>query len=259
MAYKLVASQMMVNEANFASDKLNLHDDQRFGLSNAVVSVNPPLRGGFGHVATPFYQYSFPGGGTIKQGTNANGTIYSYPERGKLAYVSKKNPFGKYLNNFEERYEVLPKLTSLIDTNGAYNLATQWLAAISVNISSLEKKHKPQVSQEYFLDSPISVEDLYQSIRTNGPGSISSLSESNRVYLPIYNVTWGGGVDDTPPIWVQIFGVTKEMIHIRMEDTTFLMRQPIVITNAVELNTRPDPPQKQLRPPPVRAVIEPKK
>jgi hypothetical protein len=72
--------------------------------------------------------------------------------------------------------------------------------------------------------------------------------EHKKIPLPLFDVTWGGTADQSPPVWVQILGATKELIRLRMEDTTFLKRPSIALTNALELNARPDPPKKQITP-----------
>ena len=63
--------------------------------------------------------------------------------------------------------------------------------------------------------------------------------------LPIFDVTWGGPEDqDSPPIGVKIFGPTKELISLRMEDTRFSKRPPLLIPNAEALNGTVAPPEK---------------
>ena len=60
--------------------------------------------------------------------------------------------------------------------------------------------------------------------------------------IPVFDVTWGGPEnEDSPPIGVKIFGPTKELISLRMEDTRFSKRPPLVITNALELNNLASP------------------
>ena len=244
MAYKSVAAQQMSREAEFFSSKLNLQEVQRIGLSTANISVNPPLRAGLGYIETRHYQYSFPGDGVVTKGTNSNGVIFGFPERGKLAYVTKKDPFGEYGTTLEESLSTIANLPSGLDTNSAFVLARQWLVNISVDVSGLEKLHNPVTSQEYFYDPPLSPE-TYQATIALGkpPPAIHKVK-----YIPIFNVTWGGTPDENPPVWVRIFGTTKELMHLRMENTTFLKRPPIVISNAFELNTTPDPPLKELEP-----------
>lgn len=244
MAYKYAAGQQMVREADFFSAKLNLREVQRIGLSDANVSVNPPLRAGLGYVETRHYQYSFPGDGVVTKGTNSNGMVFGFPERGKLAYVTKKNPFGEYGTTLEESLSTIANLPSSLDTNSAFVLARQWLVSISVDVSGLEKKYAPITSQEFFYEPPLTPE-IYQATIAMG----KPLPPIHKVkYIPVFNITWGGTPEESPPVWIRIFGTTKELMHLRMENTTFLKRPPIVISNAFELNARPDPPLKELKP-----------
>ncbi len=245
LAYKAVVAQLMLAEANFFVDRLDLPESRPLQAANAGVVVSPPLLAGLGRIETASFLYSFPGDGRFTQLTNDNGTTFPVPERGKLAYVVRKEPFKKYAATFEDTYEPLSKLPCLIDTNSAYQLATQWLAAVSVDVAALERKHKPLSVQQFYLDPPMSLEAYVELRRTGQPIPAPHVKKPR----PIFDVTWGGTADDTPAVWVEIFGVTKELIHLRMEDTSFLKRPPIVITNALELNAQPTPPTKQLQTP----------
>jgi radical SAM superfamily enzyme with C-terminal helix-hairpin-helix motif len=60
-----------------------------------------------------------------------------------------------------------------------------------------------------------------------------------------FEVGWGEG--DTPPVKVTIDGNTKELLAIDMQIASFSHRPLMIITNAVELNSIPDPPVKHLQ------------
>jgi len=49
-------------------------------------------------------------------------------------------------------------MPSLLDTNTAYQLATQWLAAVSVDVGELEKKYRPLSVQTTINGEPNSWE-----------------------------------------------------------------------------------------------------
>lgn len=137
----------------------------------------------------------------------------------------------------EERFDLYPiwaKTPSLIDTNGAYQLATQWLAAVSVDVPALQKKH-PLSFYQWFVWGP----EVYplNNWKTNPPDSM-------KVMMPIFDVKWGD--KGSPAVKVTVFGPTKELIVFEMNDISFSKRPPIVITNYEELLNIPDPPQKHL-------------
>lgn len=139
---------------------------------------------------------------------------------------------GKYRENFD-MYPTWAKTPSLVDTNGAYQLATQWLASVSVDVTRLNQEQQVQVDQWYYMkiaDDPWS----YPVPPTT----------TNRTLMPIYDVKWGEG--DVPPVKVTVFGPTKELIELQLEDTSYSRRPPLIITNALELNRVPDPPIQQL-------------
>lgn len=119
----------------------------------------------------------------------------------------------------------------MLDTNTAYQLATQWLAAVSVDVGELEKKYRPLCVQVTINETPGSWE-----------ARPASLNQTHLNKLPTFDVTWGGPEnEDSPPVGVKIFGPTKELISLRMEDTRFSKRPPLVVTNALELNSSASP------------------
>ena len=243
LAYKAAVIQGMLGEGNFAAERLHLPEPLPIQAKAVrATNVNPPLRGGLGSFETDLFFYGFPGKGDSLALTNSEGTVVHFPERGKLAYIEKKEPFKDYGGSLEQSLESLAKLRSQIDTNGAYTLATQWLAAISVDVKSLESRYRSQVTQMSYCSPPLTPDQAMEMTKDK------SLPPGHKmVNLPIFDVTWGGTADQNPPVWVQVFGVKKELIRLRMEDTTFLQRAPIVITNALELNSTSSLDHKTLR------------
>jgi hypothetical protein len=80
------------------------------------------------------------------------------------------------------------------------------------------------------------------------------LKATNAVELPFYYVDFGlqhfhseSMNFDEPLIEVQILGTTKELQELRVEDETLSRRPQMIITNALELASIPDPPIKQLQ------------
>ena len=56
-----------------------------------------------------------------------------------------------------------------------------------------------------------------------------------------FDITWGGHDGCGPPVWVQILGPTRELLVLRMEDTRYSRRPPIVFTHGLALCGLPQP------------------
>ena len=140
----------------------------------------------------------------------------------------------------EERFDLYPiwaKTPSLIDTNGAYQLATQWLETISVDVLALQKKYPLSFYQWFYWGREAGVPDVEWNQHP---------PTTNMMMMPIYDVYWGER--GTPAVKITIFGPTKELLVFEMYDISVSKRPPIVISNWQELLNVPDPPRKQLTP-----------
>ena len=78
-----------------------------------------------------------------------------------------------------------------------------------------------------------------------------SSEKTNQIMLPIFDVKWGEG---QVPFYgvaakVTILGTTKELMGLRIGDEMLSRRPQMIITNAFELSSTPDPPLKQLQRP----------
>lgn len=236
LAYRQAVGDRMSSEARFYAEKLRLYE---FNPHFTKTNVNPPTLRSLGSLETLMYLYSFPGS-DVRPLTNAAG-VEMFLEPGKLAYVMQKDPFALLRREHGDDPAVINKklaeLTNRLTTNSAYQLATQWLRSVDVDVNALEQKYPPQVAQLFYYDAPVT----WKLGETPPPNTPKKL-------LPIFDVSWGGDPDSTPPVWVQLEGINQSLIHLRMEDTRFSRRPPIVITNRDELLKQPDPPQKKLRP-----------
>jgi len=139
--------------------------------------------------------------------------------QGKLLVITRKEYHGS-----NEFFDSIKEKTSLIDDAQAHQLATQWLAAVDVDVDALEKKYTPEISRDEYL----------------------------HVKVPIYNVCWGkwssNGRDgapvrtsSSPCVEVRILGTTKELIEIRLMDNSFLRRPLILVPKAIDLNLMTSP------------------
>ena len=150
----------------------------------------------------------------------------------------------------EVRFDLITLDVDLPDGNGfilcsrlkeqAHELATQWLAAVDVNVPALEKKYPPEVNRLRVLPK----------------------NSTNIVEAPFYFVHWGWQyftnnddnhtISSTPLVEVKILGTTKEFVELHMLDTSFSRRPLLLVTNALELIRTPNPSVKHLQPNPTQ-------
>jgi hypothetical protein len=234
-----VRLEQMLNEASFAVLRLKLHAHYPLTINDVRDHV----------VALPYYSLLTTNTEAIMQGQPD--TIYgahifdaTFPRASRINAL-KVGAYGRLdtenysfsfakgrllrilgLNTIPEAYygQNLAKLigqSSLIDTNGAYQLATQWLAAVDIDMTRLNKL-KWTVKQLRFLP----------------------LGATNTVTLPYYYVDFGSrhhsasgnfGAWDEPLIEVKVLGTNKHLEDLSINDMTLSKRPPLVLTNILDL------------------------
>ena len=123
----------------------------------------------------------------------------------------------------------LSKLSSAIDTNGAYRLATNWLSNSGVDIAVTESKYRLAINQWRF----------YPKYQPTG----SQMDTNDVVLLPIYEVSWRGvmltksgrKLPEGPVIKLIISGVTKELLQYHVYDDSLFTTSAIKIDAADSL------------------------
>ena len=190
-AYRKEALRLLVQEANKVAQELNLPEPLPIAETNLVKS----------YISSP----------RMAQGTGAIGNIttsnFTY-------YVSSGNKFS-YLTprNAETGYSLLQKNyswpMSRMDTNAAFKLATQLLAAASMDVSALNSNCNVQV-------------DAFIPEGKNG-----------KHFVPLYWVYWVAkdGSGSGPVALVQVFEPAKSIRQLRVNRSEYILRQPLQITN----------------------------
>lgn len=249
LPYESVAVQMMLDEANPIAEKLKLptpHPVQLTGIR--YYHISPPwFNSMLQDKNSPFwpitvfsnhiYDTNIPReqrarafliglGGTIET-TNL---LFAF-DQGRLSAVERISE--NHLQYYSTDLDKLIGKTSLINDAEAHEMATQWLAAVDINVAALEKKYPPEVHHLLFTPK----------------------NSTNAVELPMYFVTWGwvgAPVSSEPLAEVKIFGTTKELVELsfpglfRFSDASFSERPPLLITNAIDLVIMGNPPVKNL-------------
>ncbi len=116
------------------------------------------------------------------------------------------------------------KIKSTINTNDAYRLATNWLVAIGINVSALEKT-EPLIIQQ-------------QMCRT---------SNGVEVPCPLFYVQWGkveadqlGHPKSNPAINLMISGINGDLLSLRIENDAYSKRPLVLIRDIDKLRAIPD-------------------
>jgi hypothetical protein len=219
-AYQTAALQLMVGQANLAAKQLDLKESLPIVVpaDTNQSEVMPPPMGIGGMILTSNYDFEFSGG--------------------YLTGISKKDWLKKVSPPVTNTLE-LANQPSLLDTNNAYQLATQWLTKISMDVPKLERKFPPRIFQ------PAS--------RPRDTNGIFLAGVTNATSIPLYLIGWGDPLEGflrtnrlgrpLPPrrpnaldaVYVQILGTTKELLSLHIRDTNFFTQPPLILTNAGEL------------------------
>lgn len=202
-AYKYVALVLMLAEANFFAERVGLklehpicEQDVRAGSH-----VGPAKTNDFtGSIVADDYLFGFG--------------------RGRLANFKRGDFRADSAAAVRERNAKLAGQASLVDTNGAYELATNWLARIGVDTEEVRKKYKLTITQWRYAPERL----------------------SQPVLLPVYQVEWRGNPFKTPRraaevgiVTVTVLGTTKELVELHVLDDTLFARAPIRIASQERL------------------------
>lgn len=250
IAYRAAVIQKMLAEANYFADRLRLPTPRPIRLADirdawvahpwfGIIDEHyPPYLGYLPKTvfSTNIYNGNIPRETRLRalkfgvegwiETTNFQFSFY----QGSLRDVMRLD--APNMERYAQRLDQLVGKPSLIDTNGAYQLATQWLAAVDVNVTALEKQYPPSVNQLSYLPR----------------------GASNAVILPLYYVDFGlRPIHRESPVEVEILGTTKELQELSVangyvgSDVPYDHRPLLIITNALDLVRTPNPPLKRLQ------------
>jgi hypothetical protein len=223
-AYRKEALGLILAEANHIGQALHLPERLPIRESELTESYFGPVRyaqetGGIGTISTANYNYSI---------ARAN----------KLCYVVGTHQLEDCLK-WEKNY-LWP--LSHMDTNAAYQLATQWLAAASMDVRALSREYHLLIETDHLYVRP-------------PPGN----------FVPVYSVAWCKPFQPLPgiiyasgtPQWdpvasVRLFLPTKTLIQLCVEDPKYILRAPVTFTNLDALLAKP----RQQEPPRGEAVTQ---
>lgn len=214
-AYKALALQLMLGEADQLTRQMALPVPHPIQIQHLVSAF----------VGLPQYGV----GGSI-QTTNVAITF----SEGRLHTITRIDIYPP-LNMTVETVANIPA-TSTVSREGAYQLATQWLQAISVDVSALEKLFPPKILQQAYYAS--------ESASPGTKGRVPMARDLVRKTAVIFEITWDDRKRselERPPVQVTILGNTKELMRLQLADRSYLRRPLIVMTNATEWGVRTNP------------------
>jgi|GEM_PF-1160366 hypothetical protein len=197
-AYQDEAFRLMILEANQAAQALQLKEDLPITRSRIDGARISPFgffyrEGLMGYVATTNYSYRVLAAG-------------------KLDHIE-----------IDHSYEVWRALQDSllpedqVDNQAAYQLATQWLASLSVDVKALNRDCQLTVAS-----SPI--------LNYVGSGK----EPTRRMFAPTYDVMWKSS-NGWPAAGVQLYLPDKLLIQLSIDDPRYNLRPPIVFTNLAAL------------------------
>jgi hypothetical protein len=244
LAFRREVISRMLEEANYFAERLKLPTPHPIQMTDIRYTfVSPPWYCVINETEFPYwpatiftnkiFDSSIPREQRLRaikfgvRGTIETTNFFFSFERGRLWEVERlsEHEVKRYAHNLDD----LVGKPSLIDTNGAYQLATQWLASVNVDVTALERQF------------PHSVNQLHYQPR----------GATNAVVLPLYYVDFGlNPIHRDSPVEVEILGTTKELQELIINDLSFSRRPLMPITNALELIRTPNPPKKRLQPMP---------
>jgi len=111
-----------------------------------------------------------------------------------------------------------------LDTNAAYNLATQWLAAVSMDVAGLNRD-----CVMHAVPTP-----HWNRFRLNTPFT-------NTTFTPIYYVYWvpRQTTNGFAVAAVELFAPDKTLLHLSVQEPEYILRKPLHFTNLDELLANP--------------------
>jgi hypothetical protein len=198
-AYEREAIELMLAEANQVALELQLSESLPI-TKKALTSL---------FITPPQFAVEMEAVGTV----GTSNYIY-YMSRGNkfssLDLINQETYCHKLINEYQWPI-------TKIDTNYAYQVATQWLAAVSMDVAALNR------------DSKV-------CIRVSGPRGIGR----RKNFTPIYSVFWPREKKGTGSLaGVRFFTPSKTLISLSVEDPKYILRKPLQITNLSALQTEP--------------------
>lgn len=201
-AYQKEAFKLVLQEANKVAKELKLPEKLPITEADLTERFIGPFGDGYmykrvGNITTKKYLYN------VARGYKFNGlnianydkTCLDLKERGRLPM-------------------------SQLNTNAAYQMATQWLENIQMDVKALSRDCRTVVEVDKFWNS------VNPDEKTKQKG-----------FVPIYNVHWITREKNTrgSVAYVQLYFPTRTILQLSVNNPKYILRQPLIVTNLAEL------------------------
>ena len=197
-AYQNEAARLMLLEASHAAQALHLEN-------GPVTPANAKA------YAVPFG--FFFGEGLMGNVATTNYT-YRFLEGGRLTGIEIANSYEVWRSLQDE---LLPE--NQVNNQAAYQLATQWLSSLSVDVQALNRDRQLSVAS-----SPIF------NYVGNGKEPI------RRMFAPTYDIVWKSSNGPAgPAAYVQLYLPDKLLLQLGIDDPKYDLRPPLIFTNLATL------------------------
>jgi hypothetical protein len=201
MAYQKEAFSLVLQEANKAAKELNLHEELPITETNLT-------------------EFHITGYGRTRIHAKPIGNVST---KDYCYYVSVDHRLSDIESVHQDqdalKWRVKYKWPlSRLDTNAPYQLATQWLAAVSMDVKGLNQNCEVRVILDQYWNNP---------------------KFGAKTFVPIYEVLWlsrqnrATGYCDVAS--VRLFLPTKTLMGLRVGESKYILRPPLVFTNLAEL------------------------
>jgi hypothetical protein len=208
-AYNEEALRLVVQEANRVAQELKLPEGLPITETNILQCYITPyglsrhIRGSIGNVTTSNYTYyvSIDGKFSYLDSTHQDAQRLVWAEE----YSS---PVSRLDTNTGQQVVDTNAASRLLDTNAAYQLATQWLADVSMDVEGLNRDYNL-----YF----------HPTLIWGRRGELR--------FLPLYSVCWAMGLGYESKASVDLFLPTKTLVGLHVEDSRYILRKPLQFTN----------------------------
>ena len=214
LAYKYVATAVILMQINHYASRMHLpislpitEEDIR------KQSMSPPeVLGVTGGIDTDRYFFSVAGKPKYRGGPN-------WSTSGRLMFViNTAHPYYALKSGSEEKNDYFRGLTNEkanITKDSAYQMATNWLSGLDVDVQRLNQEHSSSVEQWKWQE---------------------------RFPMPLFEVKWmkdwdfgNGRIMNMPLISVLIDGRSGELVHLRQEDDSYSLQPSRLINNLDKL------------------------
>ena len=202
-AFESEAFRLVLEEANRVALELRLPEPSPITRSNLTRAFISPfgytyIRKKIGNITTSNYCYG------VEQG-------YKFSDLGVARYDERCK---EYYDNYQW------PITRL-DTNTPYHLATQWLAAVHMDVAGLSRE----------CDVHVGVDPYWNGVEL---GQIPK-----KQFTPMYYVWWAprspASRTKTGAAQVELFLPTRTLLQLDVYDPKYILRPPLTFTNLAAL------------------------